>query len=109
MIDYLRIRVMPVLGTSPAIFGQAMAAHTLCTIAGKCLSFCFYKKNFIEWLMLAKPFEAEGVERLSKNLKHKLRQVFRNNELARFKTDQEIDLIDEDIEFVVQQVLCNTS
>ena len=25
---------MPVLGTSPSMFGQGMAAHVLCTLAG---------------------------------------------------------------------------
>lgn len=29
-----RIRVMPVLGTMPAIFGQAMASYVLCALAG---------------------------------------------------------------------------
>jgi len=29
-----RVRVMPVLGCLPAIFGQAMAAHVLCELAG---------------------------------------------------------------------------
>lgn len=29
-----RVRTIPVLGTSPAIFGMAAAAHILCQIAG---------------------------------------------------------------------------
>ncbi len=62
-VDYLRLRVIPVLGTSPSIFGQTMAAYTLCKLG-------------------AKLFEPESCERLSKNLKHKLRQVFRNNEVC---------------------------
>ena len=33
-MDYIRLRVMPVLGTSPSIFGQAMASYVLCTLAG---------------------------------------------------------------------------
>lgn len=33
-VDYFRIRVMPVLGTSPSIFGQAMASFVLCSLAG---------------------------------------------------------------------------
>ena len=33
-IDYFRIRIMPVLGTSPSIFGQAMASYILCQLAG---------------------------------------------------------------------------
>ena len=33
-VEGFRMRVIPVLGTMPAIFGQAMAAHALCTLAG---------------------------------------------------------------------------
>jgi tRNA threonylcarbamoyladenosine dehydratase len=33
-VDYFRIRVMPVLGTSPSIFGQTMASYVLCHLAG---------------------------------------------------------------------------
>ena len=34
-VEYLRLRVMPVLGTSPAIFGQTMASFVLCTLGGE--------------------------------------------------------------------------
>ncbi|RYH06295.1 tRNA threonylcarbamoyladenosine dehydratase [archaeon] len=34
-VDYLRLRIMPVLGTSPAIFGQALASYILCSLAGR--------------------------------------------------------------------------
>lgn len=43
-------------------------------------------------------------EQLSKNLKHKMKQTFRNDELRRFGTLDHIDLDDDDIEFVVRQV-----
>eukprot|EP01036_Dinobryon_divergens_P034528 gene34528-44631_t len=33
VVDYLRVRVMPVLGTSPSIFGQALASFVLCKLA----------------------------------------------------------------------------
>lgn len=33
-----RVRVVPVLGTMPALFGQAIAAHTLCELAGQTIS-----------------------------------------------------------------------
>lgn len=85
VVDYLRLRIMPVLGTSPSIFGQALASYILCTIGGKL-------------------YEPEVCERLSKNLKHKLRQLYRNNEIKRFGHDRDMDLDDEDVEFVVQQV-----
>jgi len=84
-VDYLRIRVMPVLGTTPSIFGQSLASYVLCKLADKMYS-------------------PETCERMSKNLKHKIRQLFKNNEIKRFQSDKEIDLDDEDIEFIVQQM-----
>jgi hypothetical protein len=38
VVDYLRVRVMPVLGTSPSIFGQALASFVLCKLAGSSFS-----------------------------------------------------------------------
>lgn len=61
-VDYFRLRVMPVLGTSPSMFGQAMASYVLCKIAGQM-------------------YEPEVCERMSKNLKHKIRQVLKTNEV----------------------------
>eukprot|EP00605_Chrysophyceae_sp_TOSAG23-4_P001473 GSChrysophyteH1.ASY1.ANO1.1609.1 assembled CDS len=85
-VDYLRLRVMPVLGTSPAIFGQAMASKVLCTLGGN------------EYL-------PESCERMSKNLKHKLVQQCRSVERRRFHTaERDVALDDEDLEFVVGQV-----
>jgi hypothetical protein len=34
-LENFRVRVLPVLGTMPAIFGNAMAAYVLCHIAGQ--------------------------------------------------------------------------
>lgn len=62
-VDYFRLRVMPVLGTSPSMFGQAMASYVLCKLAGQM-------------------YEPEVCERMSKNLKHKIRQVFKTNEVG---------------------------
>lgn len=84
-IDYLRLRVMPVLGTSPSIFGQAMAAYTLSDLAGK-------------------QFNPEVGERMSHNLKHKVKQVLTKNEKKYFGTDKEVNIDDDDIEFIVQQI-----
>ena len=61
-VDYLRLRVIPVLGTSPSIFGQALASHVLCQLAGK-------------------GYDADSGERMSKNLKHKVRQVLKKEEV----------------------------
>lgn len=33
-IENFRLRVLPVLGTSPAIFGQAMASYVTCSLGG---------------------------------------------------------------------------
>ena len=87
-VDYLRLRVMPVLGTSPAIFGQAMASKVLCYLG---------KQEYVP----------ESCERMSKNLKHKLKQTCRSWEGRRFQLkdlDSVLDIDDDDIEFVVAQV-----
>lgn len=62
-MDYLRLRVIPVLGTSPSIFGQALASYALCTLGGK-------------------PYDPDTGERMSKNLKHKVRQVLKKDEVG---------------------------
>jgi tRNA A37 threonylcarbamoyladenosine dehydratase len=33
-LDNFRVRIMPVLGTMPALFGQALAAYVVCALAG---------------------------------------------------------------------------
>lgn len=77
----MRLRVIPVLGTSPSIFGQAMAAYVLSKLGGRIFhySFILYLLNSI--LCKGKTFEPEACERISKNLKHKIKQVFRNIEV----------------------------
>ena len=84
-MDYLRVRVMPVLGTSPAIFGQALASKVLCTLAKQ-------------------EYAGEVCERMSKNLKHKLLQTLRSIEMRRFGSSEQVDIDDEDIEFMIAQV-----
>ena len=84
-VDYLRLRIMPVLGTSPSIFGQAMASYILCSLANKL-------------------YVPEVCERMSKNLKHKLRQTLKNYEFRRGYSHEDLDIDDDDIEFIVQQV-----
>jgi tRNA A37 threonylcarbamoyladenosine dehydratase len=34
LVPNFRVRIIPVLGTTPAVFGQAAAAHVLCRLAG---------------------------------------------------------------------------
>ena len=84
-VDYLRLRVLPVLGTSPSIFGQAMASFVLSLLGGQ-------------------PYEPESCERMSKNLRLKIRNGLKKNELERFQTTELVDLDDDELEFVVQQV-----
>lgn len=64
-VEYLRLRVIPVLGTSPAVFGQSMASFVLCQIAGK-------------------PYAPEACERMSKNLRQKVLKMLKKDEDARF-------------------------
>ena len=99
-VDYLRLRTIPVLGTSPAIFGQAMASKVLCALG---------KQEYLP----------ESCEHMSKNLKHKLKQTCNSWERRRFTfhpegkwsgfsngehSDKDLDLDDDDIEFIVTQV-----
>ena len=84
-VDYLRLRVMPVLGTSPAIFGQAMASYVVCG-----LTECQYLP--------------ETCDPMSKNLKHKMMMALRKNEMKRFQDSSSLDLDDDELEFVVHQV-----
>ena len=60
-VEHFRLRVIPVLGTTPAIFGQGMAAHLLTLLAGK-------------------PLQPECVPRLSKERRNKLYNHFQNRE-----------------------------
>ena len=55
------IRVIPVLGTMPAIIGQSLAAMALCEIGGK-------------------PFSPMSGERVGRNTRHRLFQHFKNRE-----------------------------
>ena len=84
-LDYLRLRVMPVLGTSPAIFGQAMASYVLCDLADRL-------------------YLPETCDPMSKNLRHKMLMALRKNELKRFQDTTSLDIDDDDMEFVVHQV-----
>jgi len=60
-VDGMRIRVIPVLGTMPAIMGQSLAGMALCEIGGK-------------------PFTPTSGERIGRNIRHRLFQHFKNRE-----------------------------
>jgi len=60
-IDGMRIRIVPVLGTTPAIFGQALAATALTRIGGK-------------------PFQPVTGERVGRNVRNKTYQRLKTRE-----------------------------
>lgn len=60
-VDNMRVRVLPVLGTMPAIMGQALAAMALCELGNK-------------------PFSPVGAERVGRNVRHKLYQHLKGRE-----------------------------
>lgn len=60
-VDNMRIRVIPVLGTMPAIMGQSLAGLALCEIGRK-------------------PFSPMSGERVGRNIRHRLHQHFKNRE-----------------------------
>mmetsp|Transcript_3717 Transcript_3717/g.4877 ORF Transcript_3717/g.4877 Transcript_3717/m.4877 type:complete len:487 (-) Transcript_3717:55-1515(-) len=64
-VDNMRIRVLPVLGTMPAIMGQSLASLALCELGDK-------------------PFSPVCAERLGRNVRHRLFQRLKTREL-RFK------------------------
>jgi tRNA threonylcarbamoyladenosine dehydratase len=82
-VDNMRIRVLPVLGTMPAIMGQGLAAMALCEMGGK-------------------PFTPTCGERVGRNVRHKLLQRMkqRENDLrTKFEKDAdplENEELDED-------------
>ena len=84
-VDYLRLRVIPVLGTSPSIFGQAMASYVLCQVADRV-------------------YAPEACERMSRNLRQKVLKMLRKDETTRFGSDEAVDLDEDDCELIVQQI-----
>ncbi len=78
-IENMRVRIMPVLGTMPAIFGQSMAAFVLSEICNR-------------------PLRPEQVARLSRELRNKFYQQIQQLELhtGKFCLDK------NDIDFIVQ-------
>jgi len=76
-VDNMRIRVLPVLGTMPAIMGQSMAAMVLCELGGK-------------------PFSPMSGERIGRNLRHRLFQHLKNREKA-IRNSVEEDIVDDQL------------
>ncbi|KAG7384257.1 hypothetical protein PHYPSEUDO_002860 [Phytophthora pseudosyringae] len=84
-VENFRIRVIPVLGTMPALFGQSMAAYVLCDLAGKKLN-------------------PEGVARLSRDQRNKLYQKLQQREHVLFHVGHKLELEKDEIEFVYQEI-----
>ena len=91
-VDHFRVRVMPVLGASPALMGHALAAVALCGLAGK-------------------PVVPKSREPLSKKLKEKMIGALKKREIRREVGPRGrpedcawIDLLPEDVEYVVNDV-----
>ena len=60
-VDNMRVRILPVLGTMPAIMGQALAAMALCELGGKA-------------------FTPMSAERVGRNVRHRLYQHLKSRE-----------------------------
>jgi len=69
VMENVRVRVLPVLGTMPAIMGQACAAVVLCHLGEK-------------------PFRPVSGERLGRSVRHRLFQHFKNRE-TKLRSDRE--------------------
>ncbi|CEG48309.1 ubiquitin-activating enzyme [Plasmopara halstedii] len=84
-VENFRIRVIPVLGTMPALFGQSMAAYVLCDLAGKKLN-------------------PEAVARLSRDQRTKLYQKLQQREHVLFHEGHKIELGKDELEFIYQEI-----
>lgn len=91
-VDNFRVRVLPVLGASPALMGQAMASITLCRIAGT-------------------PISPTPREPLSRKIKEKMLGNLRRREARRELGDKAlpedcdwIDAIHDELEYVCCEV-----
>ncbi|TMW60888.1 hypothetical protein Poli38472_000930 [Pythium oligandrum] len=81
-VEHMRLRVIPVLGTMPALFGQSMAAYVLCDLAKR-------------------PFTPEGVGKLSREQRHKLYHKLQERER---RTGNPLELEKDELDFVYQEV-----
>ena len=66
-VDGMRIRILPVLGTMPAVMGQTLAAMALCELGGK-------------------PMSPVTGERIGKNVRNKMHQHLKRREDTATKT-----------------------
>ncbi|CAM9529955.1 unnamed protein product [Discosporangium mesarthrocarpum] len=83
-VENFRVRVLPVLGTTPAIFGQAMACWILCELGHK-------------------PFTPTMACTLSGKLRHRLVQRLRTREMKVYKATKWPAVDEAVVEHVVNQ------
>ena len=83
-VDNMRIRVLPVLGTMPALFGQALASWTLCYLTDQ----------------LFAPTAFEG---LSKAVKSKFYNNLKNREAKNFN-NPDSEIFKDDLEYSLQSI-----
>lgn len=84
-VPNFRVRVIPVLGTMPAMFGMSMASRVLCNLAGK-------------------PFEPAGFPSMTEKTCHRLHQRFRTRTRKTLGEQYEVDSLHaEDIDFLIIQ------
>jgi hypothetical protein len=74
-----------VLGTSPSIFGQSMASYVICYLADDV-------------------YEPDSCERMSKNLRSKMKKSLIKNEAKRMPQNEEIELDDFELDFIVHTI-----
>lgn len=80
-----RVRVIPVLGMMPALFGMAMASRVACNLAEK-------------------PFLPSGIPPLTVGVCNRLHQRFRTRAMNMYGASHQQDLLDlEDMDFLVIQ------
>lgn len=84
-VENFRLRVIPVLGTMPALFGQSMAAYVLCDLAKQ-------------------KFSPESVARLSREQRNKLHHQLQQRESDKFHENKRMDLEKDEIEFIFQEI-----
>ncbi|KAJ1444349.1 hypothetical protein M885DRAFT_627207 [Pelagophyceae sp. CCMP2097] len=91
-VDHFRVRVLPVLGASPALMGQAIAAVALCGLAGQ-------------------PIAAVPREPISRKLKEKMFNALKKREARRERGPAAlpehcgwVDVRYEDLEYVICEV-----
>lgn len=108
-LDHMRVRVIPVLGTTPATMGNSCAAFALCEIGKKpfLVRISFKKMFYYLWLARDLPrlvlntqpffshiFQPLSGERMGRGIRHKIFQHLKNREKAiRIRIEKEHGIV----------------